>query len=86
VTRPPPFAEVVLAGFITDPYVEDAILGDLREEWRERVSSEGQEAARQWYGQQCLRTMLHLLRLWWRGASWSAVVRMMIVSGKLWVE
>ncbi len=30
MTRPPPFAEVVLAGFITDPYLEGAILGDLR--------------------------------------------------------
>ena len=39
------------------------------------MASEGKGAARRWYWQQCLRTMPHLLRLWWRGASWSAVLR-----------
>jgi hypothetical protein len=74
MTRPP-FAEAVLAGFITDSHLEDAILGDLAEDWSERLSSQGRFAARQWYWQQCLRTIPHLLRLWWRGASWSAVLR-----------
>jgi hypothetical protein len=60
----PPFAERLLLGFLTDPAQADAILGDLTEEWRARITHDGQVSANLWYWGQSLRTMPHLLRDW----------------------
>jgi hypothetical protein len=60
----PPFVERLLLGFLTDPAVGDAILGDLTEEWRTRITRDGRLAANLWYWGQALRTMPHLLRDW----------------------
>ena len=60
----PPFAERLLRGLLTDPALEDAVLGDLTEEWRSRVTRDGRMAATLWYWGQALRTMPHLLRDW----------------------
>jgi hypothetical protein len=60
----PPFAERLLLGFLTDPALGDAILGDLTEEWRTRVTRDGRMSADLWYWGQAIRTMPHLLRDW----------------------
>ena len=60
----PPFAERLLLGCLTDPALGDAILGDLTEEWRTRVTRNGRVSADLWYWGQALRTMPHLLRDW----------------------
>jgi hypothetical protein len=60
----PPFAERLLLGFLTDPALGDAILGDLTEEWRTRITRDGRMSAALWYWGQALRTMPHLLRDW----------------------
>ena len=61
----PSFAERLLLGFLTDPALGDAILGDLAEEWRTRITRDGRMAASLWYWGQAIRTMPHLLRDWW---------------------
>lgn len=58
----PPFAERLLLGFLTDPSLGDAILGDLTEEWRTRLTRDGRLSADLWYWGQAIRTTLHLLR------------------------
>lgn len=65
--RPPP-AGTLLRGFIADPDLREAVLGDLAEEWNERAAEEGPGAADAWYRDQALRTAPHLLAAWWRGA------------------
>jgi len=60
----PPFAERLLLGFVTDPALGDAILGDLTEEWRTRITRDGRRSADLWYWGQAIRTMPHLLRDW----------------------
>ena len=62
--NPPPFAERLLLGLLTDPALADAVLGDLTEEWRTRVTRDGRMAATLWYWRQAIRTMPHLLRDW----------------------
>ena len=59
-----PFAERLLLGFLTDPALGDAILGDLIEEWRTRIPRDGRMFADLWYWRQAIRTMPHLLRDW----------------------
>ena len=44
----PPFAERLLLGLLTDPALGDAILGDLTEEWRTRITRDGRMAADLW--------------------------------------
>lgn len=60
----PPFAERLLRGLMPDPALEDAVLGDLTEEWRTRLDRDGRVAAGRWYWGQAIRTMPHLLRDW----------------------
>ncbi len=60
----PSFAERLLTGFLADPALGDAILGDLTEEWRTRLARDGRISANLWYCGQAIRTMPHLLRDW----------------------
>lgn len=64
----PPVAEALVRGFIADPGLEEAVLGDLAEEWGERAANDGLGAANAWYRGEALRTAPHLLAAWWRGA------------------
>lgn len=64
--REPRVAEALLRGFISDPGLEEAILGDLAEEWSTRAGSDGVVPADAWYWEQVLRSAPHLLRAWWR--------------------
>lgn len=63
--REPRIAESLLRGFIPDPDLEDAILGDLAEERQQRAESSGPGPARAWYRGQVVKSIPHLLRHWW---------------------
>ena len=65
----PPFAERLLSGFLADPALGEAILGDLIEEWRTRITHHGRLSADLWYWWQALRTIPHLLRDWYINAT-----------------
>lgn len=73
MNRQPPVAEVFLAGLITDSESQDAILGDLHEEWNVRTTRDGSMAARFWYWGQAVQTIPHLLWAWCRTATLSEV-------------
>jgi hypothetical protein len=60
----PLFAERLLAGFLADPALADAILGDLTEEWQTRITRDGRIAANLWYWGHVIRTIPYLLRHW----------------------
>lgn len=63
--RKPRLAESLLRGVIADPDLEDAVLGDLAEEWSERVESDGLPSATAWYWGQVLRSAPHFLHERW---------------------
>lgn len=63
--RTPRVAEALLQGFVADPGLEEAILGDLVEEGNERAAGPGPGPGRAWYWEQVLRSVPHLLRAWW---------------------
>ena len=65
---PPRLAERVLEAFIGDEKVADDVLGDLAEEWSERVEREGAHRASWWYWKQVARSVAHLLRVPGRGS------------------
>lgn len=73
--RDPRIAEALLRGFISDPGLEDAILGDLAEEWNERAERPDAGPARARYWEQVLRSVPHLLRQWWLQQSPARAVR-----------
>ena len=79
------FAERLLLGFLTDPALGDAILGDLTEEWRTRITRDGRMSADLWYWGQALRTILHLLRDWCVNATrrsvWLRLAGILVVFG-----
>lgn len=75
--RRPRIAESLLRGFIADPDLEDAILGDLAEGWGERAERAGGPSARSWYWGQVLRSAPHLLREWWLQQSPAQAVRIL---------
>ena len=63
--RKPRLAESLLRGFMADPDLEDAVLGDLAREWSERVESDGLPSATAWYWGQVLRSAPHFLHERW---------------------
>lgn len=66
--RPPRATETLLGGFLADPDLREAVLGDLAESWGERAADEGPGVANARYREQALRTAPHLMAAWWRGA------------------
>jgi len=63
---PPLTAERLLEGLSAKTDFRDGILGDLAEEYAERVASDGDEAARRWYHREAVRAAPHLLLDWGR--------------------
>ena len=58
---PPRLAEWLLRALIPDPRLEQAVLGDLAEEWADRVRRDGERAANRWYRREAMKTAPHLL-------------------------
>ncbi|MBC7896153.1 MAG: hypothetical protein H7066_12130 [Cytophagaceae bacterium] len=67
---PPRMAELLLEGFGADPGYRDAMLGDLAEEFGERVDRDGLAAARRWYARETVRSVWPVVRTWIRGLGW----------------
>jgi predicted permease len=66
--KPPRFTERVARALIFDDRIEQAILGDLNEEWEARVARDGVRAANRWYRREVLRSVPHIIA-GWRSAS-----------------
>ena len=62
MSQPPRALESILKGLGADPYLSEVILGDLAEEYDQRVAFDGEADARRWYTTEALRSVPHLLR------------------------
>ncbi|HEY4100349.1 MAG TPA: permease prefix domain 2-containing transporter [Gemmatimonadales bacterium] len=70
---PPPDARLLLSTLIgTHPY-RDSILGDLEEQYAERLESTGEAAARQWYRREVVRSIIPFVAM--RGAACRSALR-----------
>jgi hypothetical protein len=72
--KPPAFADTLVNGFSVSPAIANEILGDLAEEWPERLARDGPRRASRWYWGQTVRAIPHLLRQWRRESPWTSVV------------
>jgi hypothetical protein len=70
--RPPRFATWLVNLFVSAE--EESILGDLFEEFFHLTSKSGVAAARSWYWQQTLKTIVHLFGTAFRVAPWSTPI------------
>ena len=62
MSQPPRAFESILKNLGADPYLIDVILGDLAEEFSQRVAFDGEKHARRWYRREAMRAVPHLLR------------------------
>jgi hypothetical protein len=51
---PPPWLACLLLRLALDPEIAEPVLGDLEEEFAERLAREGRFRARRWYWKQAL--------------------------------
>lgn len=65
--EPPRKTESLLEALGADADFREAMLGDLAEEFAERVDRDGVFAARRWYYREAMRAAPHFLRNWLRG-------------------
>jgi hypothetical protein len=63
---PPRTAERLLGSLGARPEFRDPLLGDMDEEYADRVRRHGEQAARRWYWRESLRTAPHLVHDWRR--------------------
>jgi hypothetical protein len=67
----PPRLAVWLINLFTVPDNEEAIIGDLLEEFSQIAHRAGVVFARRWYWRQTLKTIVHLIYAAYRAAPWS---------------
>jgi hypothetical protein len=78
--KPPALADALVNGFSVSPAIANEILGDLAEEWPERLDRHGPRRAARWYWGQTVRAIPHLLRQWGRESSWTTIVGCLIAA------
>jgi hypothetical protein len=78
--RPPLAAETIVAGMIRDRDVQELVLGDFAEEWRDRAEIDGPSDADRWYWRETMRTAPHLVRLWWRESPWHRIATVACIA------
>jgi hypothetical protein len=78
--KPPLAAETIVAGMIRDREVQELVLGDFAEEWRDRAEIDGPAEADRWYWRETLRTAPHLVRLWWRESPWHRIAAVACIA------
>lgn len=83
--HPPRGIEAILESFGARPEFRDSVIGDLAQEYGERVARFGFRAARLWYYREAARAVPHLLRDWLRGAGLADVRRLLNVAGLAYV-
>ncbi len=62
MSQPPSAFESILKSLGADPYLSEVVLGDLAEEFDQRVAFDGEVEARRWYVKEAIRAVPHLLR------------------------
>ena len=62
MSQPPRALESILKSLGADPYLSEVVLGDLAEEFDQRVAFDGEIDARRWYAREAVRAVPHLLR------------------------
>ena len=62
MSQPPRALESLLKSLGADPYLSEVVLGDLAEEFDQRVAFDGEIDARRWYAKEAFRAVPHLLR------------------------
>ena len=67
MNAPPRTAELLLESLGAGASFGEPLLGDMAEEFTDRVERDGQGAARRWYYGEAIRVTPHLLRVWGRG-------------------
>jgi hypothetical protein len=72
--KPPALADALVNAFSVSPATANEILGDLAEEWPERLDRYGAQRARTWYWGQTLRAIPHLFHQWWRETTFASMV------------
>ena len=80
MTLPPRAVESLLAGLGATADYRDAVLGDLTEEFAQRVQDDGLGSARAWYYHEAARTAPHLLGSWLRSIRGAGVRRLLGVA------
>ncbi|MGH7669805.1 MAG: hypothetical protein ACRENQ_09970 [Gemmatimonadaceae bacterium] len=61
MTRPPRLFKQVVGAFCPSGAVADDVLGDMNQEFAQRVEAHGPAAARRWYRAEATRTLPHLV-------------------------
>jgi hypothetical protein len=72
---PPAIAELVLSAIISEPEIEEVVLGDLAEAWGQVAAVTGRSTANRWYWRQTVQSVPHFVRAWWDHASRATVLR-----------
>lgn len=79
-TPPPRTAEVLLHGLGADTEFRNDVLGDMAEEFAQRVQLDGDRTARRWYYKESLRVAPYLLRDWLRGGGAKDAAQVVVIS------
>jgi hypothetical protein len=77
MTSPPPRAAVWLVELFAPIEIAEGVLGDLEEEFAERLTRSGDRPARRWYWRQALRTTVHLVLGAVRAQPWSTTAQVL---------
>ena len=80
MTLPPRAVESLLAGLGAAADYRDAVLGDLTEEFAQRVRDDGLGSARAWYYREAARSAPHLLGSWLRSVRGAGLGRLLGVA------
>jgi hypothetical protein len=83
--EPPRTTESLLEALGADADFREAVLGDLAEEFSERVDRDGVFAARHWYHGQAMRAAPHFLRNWARGVQLRDLTHLLGIVMASWV-
>lgn len=83
--QPPRYPQAILESLGADPEVRDSVIGDLNQEFAERVERFGDRAARLWYYREAVQAMPHLARNWLAGAQFKDARRLLNVAGLVYV-
>ena len=83
--RPPRAVELLLESLGAKAEFRESLLGDLAQEFSERLERGGLRSARRWYHREAVRATPHLLRSWSRGLHVRDVAHLVGVVARAWV-
>ena len=83
-SRQPPRVAVWLVDLFTSTKQQEAVLGDLLEEFSDLASNSGAASARRWYWRQSAKTIAHLIYAEFDSAPWW--IAAVVLGGFLWLR